>query len=211
MMNKNLYLMLLKDVNKNYNSKKVSQYIIRLKFCKNDKGKQEIKLLLFMALSKLFVKAVNNFFSLVESFPSEKVIHTNQDIACECYIIMDRCVENLKVSEVKKFYFYLNTSLNRGIYRLFERNYKKHYDVVSNTADSEALLMNKKHNHHFDMSEIDLRGFSELEVDIINFKISGEKLKVFLKLKKLTDLEYSEMLEHIKFKLIKLYDYEPDN
>lgn len=211
MINKNLYLMLLRDVNKNYNSKKVSQYIIRLKFCKNEKGKQEIKLLLFMALSKLFVKAVNNFFSLVESFPAEKVIHTNQDIACECYIIMDRCVENLKVSEVKKFYFYLNTSLNRGIYRLFERNYKKHYDVVSNTADSEALMMNKKHHHHFDMSEIDLRGFSELEVDIINFKISGEKLKVFLKSKKLTDLEYSEMLEHIKLKLIKLYAYEPDN
>ena len=203
--------MLLRDANKNYSSKKVSQYIIRLKYCKDEVGKQRIKLLLFMALSKLFVKAINNFFSLVESFPPEKVIHTNQDISCECYIIMDRCVENLKVAEVKKFYFYLNTSLNRGIYRLFERNYKKHYDVVSNTADSEALMLNKKHHHHFDMSEIDLRGFTEIEIDIINFKVSGEKLKVFLKSKKMTDLEFSEAFEQIKIKLIKLYNYEPTN
>jgi hypothetical protein len=207
----NLFGYLLKDSNKNYNLKLVSQCIIKLKYCKDEKTLQETKLLLFRRMSKLIVKAINNFFSLVDSFPEEKILHSQNDIAIECYIIMNTCVKNLKITEVKKFYFYLNTSLNRGIYRIYERNYKKHFDVISNTDDNQNLMMNKKHHHHFDMTEIDLRSFSVLEISIIKFKVSGEKLKPFLKENKLTDLEFSELFNVVKQKLTQLYGRDNNN
>lgn len=211
MKNNSLYKIIEKNSDLDFDRTKVSQYVLQLKFCQCEHKRQKIKFLLFKSLSKLYIKAVNNFFKLVESFPPEKVIHTNEDISAQCYIIMDKCVENTKVANIKSFYFYLNTSLNRGIYRLFEKNYKKHYSVVSNSSDNDITMLNRKHNHHFDMSEIDLRGFSDIELEIIKFKISGEKLKVFLKEKGITDLEFSIMFETVKLKLIKLYDYKPDN
>ena len=64
-MNSNLYSILEKNSNKNYDKNKISQYIIKLKFCNDESKKSDIKFLLFKSLSKLIIKAVNNFFCLV--------------------------------------------------------------------------------------------------------------------------------------------------
>ena len=201
-----MYDELLKHSNKAYDATFVNRALLQIKKSNNQVLVDDLKLKIFFSQSKLLVKAINNFFSLVKTCSEEKVIHTREDIASECYLVMSTCIRNLKIKDLKKFYFYLNTSLNRAMYRLFERNYKKHFDIVNNNDDTEALMLNTGYIDHFDLTEIDLKGFSELEIKIIKFKYSGERLSVFLKIIKVKNVEYQEMLEVIKLKLTKLYN-----
>lgn len=197
---------LLKNSNNPFEAKLISKYLIQLKYSNNNRVKDELKWKIFISTSKLFVKAINNFFYLVQTIPFEKIIHTNEDIASECYIVMSNCIDNLQIHHIKKFYFYLNTSLNRHIFRLYEKNYKKHFDVVNNIDSNVLRAENKGYLHHFDMSSIDLVDFNELEINIIKFKMSGGgKLSVFLKKEKLSSIDFFEKLELIKIKLIERY------
>ena len=56
---------------------------------------------------------------------------------------------------------------------------------------------------------VDLVRFTELECDIIKFKISGEKLNNFLSEKKVTNKTYYDSLKNIKTKLQQLYHENP--
>lgn len=202
---KSLYSELVRSSNKVYDANFVCRALLQIKFSDNESLKNDLKLRIFHSQSKLIVKAINNFFSLLKTIPPEKILHTSEDIASECYIVMFKCIDNLQISNLKKFYFYLNTSLNRAMYRLYERQYKKHFDILPNTDDVELVMMNSGYDDQFDLTSVDLKTFSDLEIKIIEFKFSGDKLSTFLKVMKITNADYQENLELIKEKLIDLY------
>jgi hypothetical protein len=201
-----VYQNLLMNADETFHTKLISKWLIQLKYSKSDRQKDELKMKIFLGSSKLFVKAINNFFSLIKTTAKEKVLHSPEDIASECYMVMSNCVDNLDIKNIKKFYFYVNTSLNRRMYRLYERNYKKHFDIVPNTNENLTKTMNRGFTDHFDMSSVDLSDFTQLELDIIKFKYTGNKLNVFLKTIQISSAQYYENLELIKVKLIKRYD-----
>ena len=207
---KDLYVVLNKCSNKDFDKRIASRKIFQIKHTQDEKKIQELKFELFKASSKLLIKAINNFFKLTESYPREKVLHNHSDIALECWIIFERCVQNIRIKDHKSYSFFLNTALNRGIYRVFERNYKKHYDIITNADASEvAIMTTKTHRNDFDFTELDLGlNFSDIEIKIINFKVSGEKMNVFLKEEKLSNNQFNIYLEGIKEKLIEMYKTE---
>lgn len=202
---RSLYEDLLKYSNKQYDAPFVSRSLLYIKFGKSDKKRDELKLQVFYFQSKFIIKAINNFFSLVKTISEEKVIHTKEDIASECYIVMSKCIENLKIKDLKKFCFYLNTSLNRAMYRLYEKQYKKHFDVLPNNEDTEIMVNNTGYDDQFDLTSIDLKDFSIIEIEIIRFKFSGDKLSVFLETMSLSSSDFQIHLDNIKLKLIELY------
>lgn len=206
------YSILTKCSNVDYDRNKASRLILIIKHCSNEKKIQNLKLELFKKSSKLLIKAINNFFKLTENFPKEKIIHENIDIAMECWFIFDRCLQNIKIQDHKKYSFYLNTSLNRGIYRIFEKNYKKHYDLVSGSEANEINVSSAKVNPTADLTDIDLiNNFTEFEIKIINFKVSGDKIRDFLKEMKINNAEYNSHLDKIKVKMLRIYrDVKPE-
>ena len=114
-MGKDLYAVLNKHSRIDYDKKQVSKLIFQIIHCKDERKTADYKYDLFKKSSKLLIKAINNFYKLVENIPKDKVLHTQSDIASECWFIFDRCVTNIKVTDHKKYNFYLNTSLNRGL------------------------------------------------------------------------------------------------
>lgn len=212
MENGDLYAILTKHSRPDYDKDEVSKLIFKIIHCKCERKVSAYKYELFKRSAKLLIKAINNFYKLVETIPKDKLIHSQSDIASECWFIFDRCVTNIKVCDHKKYNFYLNTSLNRGVYRIFERNYKKHFDVLSNSEASEVLILTKRISNEVDLTDMDINNnFSAIEIEIINFKVSGEKLRVFLKKQNLSNNQYTEYLDVIKKKMTELYsDKEED-
>jgi hypothetical protein len=207
---KSVYRMLVKNSEYSYDAKKVTRLIVLIKRIPDERLKDKYKQDLFIHLSKLITKAINNFFNLIKDINQEKIIHTKEDICSECFIIMNKCVTNCEISELKKFYFYINTSLNRGIYRVYEKNYKKHFDVLDNSDKTEALILSKKYTHHFDNSAIDLKNFTKAEMDLIEFKLSGQKLSTFLKTKNISSSQYYLVFDSVVKKLKDLYKDDED-
>lgn len=207
---KTMYEILRKNSEYTYDNKRINRLIIRCKRTADERKTRQYKKELFIALSKIIVKAVNNFFNLIKDIDENKVVHTKEDISSECFYIMNKCVESLKISALHKFCFYLNTSLNRGIYRLYEKNYKKHFNVIRNSFETENILNNRCYTHHFDCSEIDLKCFTEDELMFIKFKISGQKLNLFLKRNKMLATTYYEISESVVSKLKSLYGEDED-
>lgn len=207
---KNIYKLLLKNSEYSYDTKKVSRLIIKIKRTSDERIKQECKEELFISLSKIIVKAINNFFNLIKDISPEKILHTKEDLCSECFMVTDNCIEKLQLSQMKLFYFYLNTSLNRRVFRLYEKNYKKHFSVINNSDESESLIVNKSYNHHFDNMTIDLQGFTEQEIEFVKFKLSGQKLNIFLKKQKMLPSVYYEINNSVIEKLKILYSNDED-
>lgn len=206
---KSLYSELLKRSNENYNNSKVVGYIMIIKRTTNPKTLVQAKHQLYFYLSKIMVKAVNNFSSLTKGVPEHKLLHTHEDIAIECFLILDKCVQKLDMKYVKQFYFYLNSALNRAMYRLYVKNYQKNFNVlVSNGEENEFLLEKKGYEQQIDFSEIDLSSLTELERDVLKFKMSGDKLNKFLKDQNIPSTRYYQVFESAKEKLYNTYKHE---
>lgn len=204
----NIYQQLLRSCNEQFDAKYVTGMILLARKCKNERLKQNIKLKIFLASSKIIVKATNNFFNLVKNVPKQKVLHTQDDIFGECYIVMDRCVDNVRLEDVVKFYYYFNSGLNRAIYRIYEKGYKNNFNVINNTDENEFLILKKGYNHNFDLTEVDLKVLTVDEMHIVKFKMTEKKNNVFLKKHNMTATEFNSKLSTAKAKIIKLYSDE---
>lgn len=201
----NIYQQLLKNCNNQFDIKYVTGLILLIRNCNNGNVQQKLRLKVFVASSKIIVKAMNNFFNLVKNVPKQKVLHTQDDIFGECYVVMDRCIDNVRIEDVNKFYYYLNSGLNRAIYRIYEKNYKNNFNVINNTDENEFLILEKGYVHDFDLTEIDLRVLSEDEMKIVKFKMKGKGNNVFLKKHNITSSEFNLRLNSVKDKLLKIY------
>lgn len=205
---KSLYLELVTRADAPYDTRLVNAYIILIKKTKSVKAQDVARHKLYFLLSKVFVKAINNFNSLTRTIPKHKVLHTNEDIAAECFLILDKCVEKLNMEYIKLFYFYLNSSLNRAIYRIYEKQYRRGFVVIHNTEENGYLLNNKGYDQHIDFSEIDLMSLNEMELEVLKFKVTGNKLSVFLKEHKIPSTIFYSNLESAKVKLLEVYKDE---
>jgi hypothetical protein len=203
-----LYAQLLREGDSTYSNKVIAAHVVVIKCTKSLKAQQTTKYRLFFILSKLFIKAINNFNHLTKTVPKHKILHTPEDIAMECYLTFDTCLKNVDMRDVKKFYFFLNTALNRGMYRLYEKQYKKYFNIVENTDENAHLLNNAGYSQHVDFSEVDLKDFTALELDILKLKVQGGKLSVFLKEQQIPSAVFHKTFEGIKEKLTELYSDE---
>lgn len=203
-----LYNQLLKHSEQNCDNRTISGLVLVIKKTKSEFACQDAKQKLFFMLGKLMVKAINNFNHLTRQVPKYKLLHTSEDIALECYVTYDICLKNLKLEHVKKFYFFLNTSLNRAIYRLFEKQYARHFNIVENKEETAHLLDNAGYHQHFDFSEIDLFDLNEMELEVLKFKVEGGKLNVFLKEHDITGIKFYETIAMLKKKLFVRYSEE---
>lgn len=203
-----LYSELMKNADLNYDNGKVTAYIMVIKKTKNVSLQRQAKYKLYFCLSKIFVKAVNNFSSLTKTVPPQKLLHSQEDIAIECFLVLDKCVEKLDMKYLKQFYFYLNSALNRAIYRIYEKEYKKKSNVIENTDENEFLVSNKGYNQHLDCSSIDLSHLTELERDVLDFKLSGDKLSKFLKKQNIPSTRYYQVYESAKEKIFNVYQHD---
>jgi len=183
-------------------------HVVVIKRTKSLQAQQATKYKLFFIVSKLVIKAINNFNHLTRTIPKHKILHSSDDIAMECYVAFDTCIRNVEMKDLKKFYFYLNTALNRAVYRLFEKQYKRYFNIVENTEENSYLLSNAGYNQHFDFSEIDLSNFSELELNVLKFKLEGGKINTFLKQFDIPNKVFYETFEIVKGKLTVLYKEE---
>src|SRR5579872_2369430 len=149
-MNATLYGQLQRSAEKHYASRIIAAHVIVIKRTKSEYAQQAVKYKLFFMLGKLVIKAINNFNYLTRTVPKHKLLHSSEDIAIECYLTFDTCLKNIDISKVNKFYFFLNTALNRAIYRLYEKQYIRYFNVVDNTEENMHLLLNAGYHQHFD-------------------------------------------------------------
>lgn len=206
---KSLYNELLKNVDSNYTTKIISGYIIIIKRTKSLQAQQQAKHKLFLLLSKIFIKAINNFTFLTKNIPKHKLLHSMDDVAMECYLVFDVCLQNLDLQQTKKFYYYLNSGLNRRVYRIYEKQYKKHFGIIENTEDNYHLITNKGYSQNIDFTEIDLSSLTEEEINILKFKMQGSsKLSAFLKAQNIPSTTFYKVLEGTKEKLHSIYKDE---
>lgn len=212
-----LYTQLQRSSEQNvYDTQTITALVLVIKRTNSEQAQQKLKHRLFLGLGKLFIKAINNFNKLTKDVPKHKILHTPDDIALECYITFDTCIKNLKLAQIKKFYFFLNTSLNRAVYRLYEKQYKRYFNVIDNNNGSGSgeegthkdPLENAGYNQHFDFTEIDLFDFNEIELEILRFKIEGGKLNVFLKEHDMAGVMFYQIFEELKQKLMVRYKEE---
>lgn len=210
-MKNNMYLLIDKNSNYNLNQKLVRKCVILLRKKRNlsERERQELMLKLFIACSNIIMKAINNFFHLTKNYDKLKVIHTKEDITIECYFGLHRCVLNMKMKDFKKFHFYLNSALNKIVYRIYERNYKKHNQIVDNSEQNELWVQTAaKYLHHIDFTDLDVvnMDLNEIEYGIMVMKVEGQRFQEFLKSNKISHNQYTENLETLKQKILKIYD-----
>lgn len=110
----------------------------------------------------------------------------------------------------KKFHFYYNSTLNRIIYRIYERNYKKHQVLLENTESVELKTMNhsRKSDSEFDLMEIDINGigFTDIEMEIVEMRSQGQDFGALMKRHKMLPSQYKVHIESIKSKLVNFYN-----
>lgn len=205
-----LYNSIIKKSNANIDRKLVSKLVIQYRQCSTSVPqytKEKIKCDLFLELSKLTVKAVNNYFYLISSFPEEKIIQTPEDIVNECFILYSVALDKIDVRRFKNFYFYLNSTYNKGIYRLFEKHYKKNYNLINIDGDSvEKLIDKKKVNEQIDLTGFELeKYFDELEVAYIESRCIGLTAREFSKKYNFNKSDLDELVDNVKKKMKKLY------
>jgi hypothetical protein len=208
MTEKTLYQNISTNSNKNYNTKEITRLIILIKKSAKQDKISEYKYQLFIGLSKIVLKAVNNFFSICKNYdvPEEKIIHEGEDIVIECFLVLEKCLENVNLKYLKMFFFYFNSGLNRAMFRIYKKNYEKYANTVVNTEENENYVMGRiKYNHHFDFTGIDLASFTEIELAIVEHKLDNGKLKDFLKENDLPAIRYYEIWAEVQAKIFEIY------
>lgn len=210
-MEKNLYEQICQHSNKRYDNKEVVRLLVMITkgVDKTDLTKNKLKL--FIGLSKIIMKAVNNFFSICKKHDvkPEKLILTEEDITNECYLVLENSVKNLKPKYIKIFYFYFNSGLNRAMYRLYRKYYERQLPTIVNTDQNEEVIFNNlKSKEHFDTLQIDFCNFTEIEIAIIKFKMRKGKLKDFLKKQNLPSNQYYLIWDALQKKIFDLYKDE---
>lgn len=190
-----------------FNVKNVQVCLMIIKHSKSEKTRQLVFLKLYFMLSKITLKAINNFFYLTKNMNKEDLLHNNDDIASECYFVFQKCAINCDSNKRNMFHFFYNTSLNRHIIRLCQKNYQKHLPKI-NASDDMYLFQTKTVSVQIDdlVHELDLRMYDFMDRKIIISKYSGEKKREFVKKYNINSQEYNERMTQIKTKLKQTYE-----
>lgn len=208
----NIYEELVANSNKVFKNRQVSSYIMIFKNTENERLKEKMRMAIYMGLAKIMIKAINNFNYLVRSVPEYKRLHCNEEIASECYLVLDRCLRNVDLSKLNGFYFYLNSGLNRAMHRIYKDSYEKNFIFIDMTEEEEEIkIKNKGFTQHFNMTGVDLIKLNSIQWKIIEFKMSGEKSLVnFLKRENMESEVYYREYETMMDMLTEVYGDDRD-
>ena len=192
---------------KKYSEKMIRRCIIITRHTTNPRLIEKSKRKIFEYVGKMVVKNVNNFFNLIKDIEKGQVIHEQDDIVSECYVIVDKCIDKFNMTEKHyKFYFYLNKSLSQGLYRLKEKNYGVKTQKYSFIAASDVVDYDKKTFSYIKNYPLFLeKNFSNKEILLMQSKLQEEKIDDFCKKAEMTKSEYYRVLKSVKIKIEKNY------
>lgn len=84
---------------------------------------------LFNYLWDTNLKNINNFFFLLNNRQKIVIHHTKDDVLCELYLILHKCVQKVDLKKTQYFKNYYNKACMQGMYRLIKKTYKIHYEI----------------------------------------------------------------------------------
>lgn len=192
----------MKKHEKKYSEKEVRKCVSVLKCCKDGRTSERFKNELLFMCSKIITRNVQGFFVAIRSIDEHNVIHTQDDIISECVIVLDKCIEKFDLSKIEyKFYFYLNSSIQKSLWRLREKEYSsessKHIHIdINDVVNFQNDLQTTSPNPLL----LDIN-FTKKEILLIQSKINGEKIEDFIKKLDITKVEYYKLLKIIVSKV----------
>lgn len=196
---------------KRYNETLIRRSILVIRNSTSHRTIERHKLFIIDALSPIIIKNVNNFFNLLKDLESHQILHEKDDIVAECYIILDKCIQNYCIDpsdkryrDDSKFYWYCNKSFSIGLFRLKGKVYQmKGYNSVD---FSDINLHNREGFSHTMVHPLLLgKNFSDKEILLMQSKIEDEKIQDFCKKIDISRTEYYKVLKSIKAKVNKQY------
>jgi len=197
---------LLKDTNNSYDKRKITQHILICKNCKNKRLIEKSKVELFISMSKIIVKNVNNFIYLTKDYNKEPLF-SEDDLVNECFITLEKCIKSFDINMDKEFFWFYNKATSRMLLRIIERNYKKRgaiVDIEDFSAYNNEFV--NKNNYDFLQFYLESIKFTNLEKKVIESKLEMVRLKDFLKKNKnINNNKYYSILNSIKEKIRRFY------
>ncbi len=190
-----------------YSERIIRRSIIIVRLSSNQRLVDKHKKIIFDCVAKMVIKNTNNFFNLIKDIEKGHVIHEQDDIISECFIIVDKCIVKFNLADKRfKFYFYLNKSLSQGLYRLKEKNYgasKQKYSFVdaSEVVDYEPSTFCFIKNYPLFLD----KNFTNKEILLMQSKLQEEKIDDFCSKTEITKSEYYRILKSVKKKIEKNY------
>ena len=199
----------LREINTHYYDKKeVTKLLIKAKKSKNKRKSDEAKKILFLSLSRIVVKNIENFFKI--SIKYSDLIHDRNDLVSECYLTLDKCVEKYDLNIGSVFYWYYNKSLTFRMQRIIEKNYYKHRNNFRVEREHESFIFSSKLSTistDFTDFYLDIFQVTDEERKIIEAKMTGKKIKEFVEDEmQITWNEYYKRVGSIKNKLKTIRD-----
>jgi len=190
-----------------FDSSEIKRLLIKCQRSSKESVVVNSKLKLFLLLSEVTIKQVNNFFFLVRNYNA--VFHTKDDIVNECYLILDHCVKGFNLFSNNSFLWYYNKGLTWGMMRLVEKNYLKYSNVDNVKQDWESFVFKQTEQNNYDFVNyyMDVCDLTKEEKQIVNSRLNKEKVDVFLDNNhNLSKGQYFQKLKTIKEKFKILQD-----
>jgi hypothetical protein len=199
---------------RSYDEKVVRACILMLKKGGLTEESEKLKLeIVFNMCSRITLKNIHNFFSLLKKMPNSMIEHTKDDVFIECYFIFKNSVDKFNLEYGKKFYLYYNKALTFGLYRIYQKKYKnkKIYKVdineeekVFQNSNGAALVEQKEGELGMILPDV---SFTEMEIAFIKSKLKNQKVKNFCQVHNLTQAQYFAILHNLRKKLSKEYGF----
>lgn len=193
-----------------YDKKAVKKLVIISGRCKDRKITRDSKKELFLMLTAVTIKNIENFFKYCKSKGYRDLIHERDDLVSESYMVMDKCIEKFNISNKTIFYWYYNRALTNRMLRIIENTYYKSRSIGRVPEGSEYFV------ETLQLVEIDI-DFSELMLE--NFNITHNERRIIeTKLNKgsirdliseelqITQNEYYKIVSRLKKKFKYEYD-----
>jgi hypothetical protein len=182
-----------------FNRKKVNSLILKVQKSKDEEIVSAAKFELFKMMKKIIVKNVTNCQMLFRNSSVTSECPESWEIESECYIILDKCAYNYKVSGTSCFYFYYNKSLTRSLFRMFSKEVRvfEKFQAFSKSEVTRSVINNStQYDIDFLLSFLDL---SSVDVKVLKSKLRNEKKDEFLKKRKfISNAQYQNSIKKIK-------------
>lgn len=198
---------MLRNSKERYDEDKVRKSLIIIKSVKNTRLADRHKEFVMFSLSDIIVKNVNNFFNLIKHVEECRLLHEKDDIVAECYVIMQKCMDNFDVKRNKNFFWYYNKSLSMGLFRMTKRMYKTniYFKDFADMYGGENRLMQQSTQQALDPLIMNV-DFTPEELDYLQSKLNDEKITDYLIRTNFTRTLYYRVERDVKFKLKRHYD-----
>lgn len=163
------------------------------------------KMYIFKSMKDMITKNINNCLNLIKNGTSSRDCPEFDELLSECYLVFETCLTKFKVRKNHNFYFYFNKSLSRNFYRLYKREIDMPRIELSEEIGACHSDLRDNRSVDYTQSLLDSLGFSQLEKEICQSKMNGEKKSDFMKRNpSCDDRKYNGALKRIKQVIIEL-------